>query len=270
LQRRGGTFFRVSFQATKDDALDQGIKIADQSRRIGDGPGLALLHQFRERCCFEGAFARQDFVEDEAEGIEIALGADIAAGQVARGPVCGSSRADVSAFDACGDAGEAKIGDTDLASSVEHHIRGFQVAVDDAAFVSRCKASADLPGNLRGFVRREPANPANDRSEIFSIHVLHREEKNAVGFADVKTCGRHWDEKPAGQCALRRETGQARRHPERVPQGEISKPRPVPASGLRTVDFAHSSAAREGYDAVALRDDLSGRKTPAADGVGTR
>ncbi len=58
--------------------------------------------------------------------------------------------------------------------------------MDHAALVGRGEARADLPRDLRGFVRRKPADAADHRSEIFSIDILHCQEKSSVGVPDVK------------------------------------------------------------------------------------
>ncbi len=58
--------------------------------------------------------------------------------------------------------------------------------MNHAALVSRRKTRADLPRDLRRFILRKPADSADDRSEILSIDILHRQEESSVGITDVK------------------------------------------------------------------------------------
>src|SRR5205814_1529692 len=142
--------------------------------------------QLRERGSLESTLAGQDFVEDEAERINIASDADIAAGKLLRGHVGRRSGSDFRTFDVRSESGKSKIRDANLAGSVEHYVCGLQIAVDHTSLVGRRKTRADLPRDFRRLVLRKPADPANDRSEIFSIDVLHRQEESSVNITDVK------------------------------------------------------------------------------------
>src|SRR5205814_7902420 len=101
--------------------------------------------------------AGQDFVEDEAERINIASDADIAAGKLLRGHVGRRSGSDFRTFDVRSESGKSKVSDANLAGSIEHDVCGLQVAVDDARFVGSRKSRADLPRDFRCLVVRMPA-----------------------------------------------------------------------------------------------------------------
>ena len=58
--------------------------------------------------------------------------------------------------------------------------------MNDAAFVGRGQTGTDLPRDFRGLVWRNPTNPADHRSKIFAINILHGQEESSVGFADVE------------------------------------------------------------------------------------
>src|SRR5205814_265799 len=110
----------------------------------------------------------------------------IAAGKLLRGQLGRRSGSDFRTFDVRSESGKSKVSDANLAGSVEHDVCGLQVAVDHPTFVGRRKTRADLPRDFRRLVLRKPADPANDRSEIFSIDVLHRQEESSVNITDVK------------------------------------------------------------------------------------
>ena len=58
--------------------------------------------------------------------------------------------------------------------------------MNHSPFVGRRKAGADLPGDFRGFVGRKAADTANDRSKVFSVHIFHREKRDAVHIPDIE------------------------------------------------------------------------------------
>jgi hypothetical protein len=69
--------------------------------------------------------------------------------------------------------------------AVDHHVRRLQVAVEDAALVRGGNPRADLPRDFDRLVLGEAADAAEQRREILAVDVLHREERGAVGVADV-------------------------------------------------------------------------------------
>src|SRR5581483_571848 len=81
--------------------------------------------------------------------------------------------------------GDSKIGDANVALAVEHHVRRLQIAVDDAAVVRRRDAGAQLPRDVERFVLRKAPDAAEQRAEILAVHVLHRQKRTAVRFAEV-------------------------------------------------------------------------------------
>ena len=82
-------------------------------------------------------------------------------------------------------AGQAEVGDADLAGAVEHDVRGLQIAMDDAALVRRGEPGADLARDLERAIFGEAADAPQQRREILAVDVLHRQERAAVDLVDV-------------------------------------------------------------------------------------
>jgi hypothetical protein len=143
----------------------------------------------------------------------------------------------------------------------------FQVAVDDAALVRRSKARTYLTRYLRCLVGREPADPADHGSEVFSIHILHREEKSSPGLADVKyaanigmrdlPCSAHFGVKPGKRSGILRKC-----HGEKFQRHDLSE-----LQVLGAVNFAHSAAPGQGHYAVAFQNHLPRCEAASANGV---
>ena len=80
---------------------------------------------------------------------------------------------------------DVQVHDADLARSVEHDVRGFEVAMQHAALVRGREPGADLPRDLERLVLGQPADAPQRRGEIFAVDVLHRQEEMSVRLADV-------------------------------------------------------------------------------------
>ena len=111
---------------------------------------LALGDQFGEVLPLERALPGEQLVEHETERVDVAARGHLAAGELLGRHV--GRRAGAQRF--AGDAGQAEVGDPDLAAAVEHDVRRLEIAMDDAAIVRRGEAGADLPRDLE---RRDPA-----------------------------------------------------------------------------------------------------------------
>ena len=153
---------------------------------MGDGSRLAQAHQLPERGRLEGALAGEDFVEDQTQRVDVAPGGDLLARQLLRSHVGRRSSARLLALDARGNSRQPKIGDADFSGAIEHYVGGLEVAMNDAAFVSRRQPGANLACDFRSLVRREPPDAAHHGSEVLTVHVFHRQEQCAVRFANIK------------------------------------------------------------------------------------
>ncbi len=132
---RGEAIFLLGGHRPQGDELELAF-VADAVDRVLGGIHQAL-HDVAARV---GRFATDDLVEDRAEQVDVAGEVDVldwAAGHLG-GHVGGRAAQAIGLEDRVGvgerhrDPREAPVHDEDLAIVAEHHVFGFQVAVDDA------------------------------------------------------------------------------------------------------------------------------------------
>ena len=177
---------RIALEAAHDHALDRRIEIADDRRRRRQRPAFVRFDQIGGGLGFERAPARENFEQDETERIEVALDRRLRHAvldeQFGRHVLrC----AGVDGVRIVGRDREAEIGDPCVAGAVDHHVRGFEIAMEDAAVVRRGQPGADLTRELDRLVLRKAPDPPEQRREIFAVDILHREEPAAVRLAQV-------------------------------------------------------------------------------------
>ena len=157
-----------------------------------------------------------------------------------------------------GGDGQAEIGDADVAFAVEHHVGGFQVAMEHPALVRGGEAGAELARDIDGFVLRNAADPAKQRREILAVDVLHREESAAVRFAEVvqpaDVLVRHLPRDPQLVVELRERARFVGR--DGVGQ-EFQRDGLVERQVLGAIDFSHAAAAEQRHQAIAPGDNGS-------------
>jgi len=142
--------------------------------------------QFRSRPRFERLLAGEQLVEHQTEGVDVAPDRDLFARELFGRHVGGRPGADLPVLDRLRQAGQPEVGDLDPSATVDHHVGRFEIAVQDALFVSGLNAGAELPRDLHRLVSGQTADAAQQRREILAVDVLHREVVLAVGLADVE------------------------------------------------------------------------------------
>ncbi len=72
-----------------------------------------------------------------------------------------------------------------MASTIDHDIGGFEIAVQHPFIVSRGQARAKLARDFERFVRRQTADAAKQGVQVLAVHVFHGNVGQALRFADV-------------------------------------------------------------------------------------
>ena len=132
-----------------------------------------------------GAPAGEELVQQQAEAVDVAAHRDLAPLQLLRRHVGRRARPDVVARKRLGQGGEAEVGDADVALAVEHHVRGLEVAVEDALLVRGGEPAAELARDFEGLVGRQPPDAPHERGEVLAVDELHREEQVVVRLGHV-------------------------------------------------------------------------------------
>ena len=212
----------------------------------------------------ERALARVGLVEDQAQRVEIGLRRGGAAVELLGRHVGGRAH-DLGRTAFRGPHGEAEVGDAHAPLAVDHHVRGLQVAMDDAAVVRRGEPCAELAGDLVGLGARQPADALQERRQVLAVHVLHGQVELAVHQADVV------DAADVGVGDLARVPHLAPEALEHVRAVGERTAQELERHGLRelevigAVDVAHAAAAEEPDHAVAAGQHLAGLERGAAE-----
>ena len=81
--------------------------------------------------------------------------------------------------------GDAEVHDQRVTFALDHDVGGFQVAMHDPRFVGGREARRHLPGNRDGAILGEPAFFLEQRRQVRSLHVRHRDVRGAVDLAEI-------------------------------------------------------------------------------------
>ncbi len=204
------------------------------------------------------ALAREHLIKHQAEGVDVAALAGLAACKLLGSHVCRRALAGVDAGDAAGERGQPEIGDQHLAASVDHDVAGFEVAVQDAFFVRGVEPGAQAAGDIQGLFRRQASDAAKERGEILSVHILHREKWRAFRFPDIIDAADIGMRDLAGDADFGAEALQ-RRTAGRMGGQELERYFLAEDDVERAVNFAHSATAESAGNAISLCQNSSGR-----------
>ncbi len=134
---------------------------------------------------FEWPPSGEDLVQHDAQRINVASHAELAAFHLFGRHIGGCSAAGLGAFQLLGQGRQAEVGDHHVSGSVQHDIGGFQIAVEHASAVSRGKRRAKPARDLDSFIMGKPADSFEKPGQVLAINELHGEELKSVCFADV-------------------------------------------------------------------------------------
>src|SRR5262249_16233266 len=154
-------------------------------------------------------FSREQLVQDQAQGEEIAAGCDLVSAELLRRHVrrCASARfMDVQVLDR---GGQAEVGEANLAAAVEHDVGRLQIAVQQPQLVDGRQPIAQFGGNGRCLVLGHPADAAEQGGQVFAVHELHCQKRLLVYFREVVNPTDVGVAHPAGGGHLFAEAGEA-------------------------------------------------------------
>ena len=267
-ERRGRALARLLLQAREDRALDARVEAPNQRRGL-DRPLVAVLaRELGEALALERPPAGDELVDHEAERIDVAADAHLAPEQLLGRHVGGRPRPHVLARQRVGQPGQPEVGEPNLPPAVEHHVRGLQVAVQQALRVRGAQPLGDLARHVERLVEREAPDAPEQRREVLSVHELHREEVLPLGLSDVPHAadgrvrhlarGAHLGVEPLDAVAVGLEGGRQELERDRLLELEV----------VGAVDLAHPAAAQQAHDPVAIGEDRS--RHEAISGSGAR
>jgi hypothetical protein len=247
----------ILVQALEDHRLHLRL---EEPRARGDAAALGLpvlRAQLGERLALEEPAAREHLVEDEPQGVEVALRRRRPAFELLRRHVDGRPR-ESGVGGGVERQREAEVGETRLAAAVHHDVGRLQVAMHDAAVVHGGEARAEVAREVERLVRREPPDAGEERAQVLAVHVLHREERVAPVLHDVVQPAHVRVRDLPPDPDLRVEPLQHLRRQR--PADELEGHRLSELRVLRAVDLAHPAAPEEGHDAIAVGEHGAGRE----------
>ena len=129
----------------------------------------------------EGHVSGKQFVEDDAEGVEVCAQVDLVASSLLGAHVLRGAehlpghRSSGSGF-AFELFGDSKVHESDDAFRVSHDVGGLQVAVDDRRRVNGLEAARGLDHCVEGLVWGKGSVAAEKLLQIHAVHVFHDDE----------------------------------------------------------------------------------------------
>ena len=142
--------------------------------------------------------------------------------------------------------------------------------MDDAAFVSRGDAGAQLPGDRDRPILGKASDAAEQRRQILAVHVLHRQEAPAFEFAEVVEADDVLVRDLARGAQLVVKLGELRRVGGDTIGEEFQRDRLIQCEIVGAVHFAHPAAPEQRDESIPPADDGAGRESARARRARTR
>ena len=174
--RRRRALCRIGIKAARDHAFNRRIQIFHHAHGAGNCAAIGSL---------EGALAGEDFVQHQAQRVDVAALGDFVAGQLLRCHVGRGAVADLRAVQLIGQRGQAEVHDQHLATPVDHDVGRLKIAMQNAFGMRGCQARAKLARDLHGLVIRQPADAAQQAGEVFAVDIFHRDERRTIHLANI-------------------------------------------------------------------------------------
>jgi hypothetical protein len=146
---------------------------------------------------------------------------------------------------------ETEIREVRPTPSVDQHVRGLQIAMQNLAVVCCRETGAELTCKLERLVRWQPANAPQQRREILAVDVLHGEEVLASGFADVVHAAHVWMRDQPREPDFLMEPRKPVSAMRDLARQELESHSLSELQVLGAIDFAHPAAAQQADDPIA-------------------
>ncbi len=155
-----------------------------------------------------------------------------------------------------------------MAVGVHHDVGRLQIAVDDAGFVRGGKARRHLLGEDECAIDGQPAIGPQDRGEVRSLHVRHRDVSDAADLSEIVNADDVFVSDLSGEheLALEAPLEIAGRFGvlERLRTDHLDGDGPLERLVPGLVDRAHATAAQEPNDVIAGAEVLADDERAAA------
>ena len=226
----------------------------------GDGPFLRALQQAGNGAVgLERHSAGQQFVKDQPDGEDVRAGVQFFRPRLLWRHVLDRAQHGAGLGHAVGlqRSRQAEVHHRHASLAVAHDVAGLQVAVDDALAVRRLQSGAHLLDDFHGLVRRKLAPLRQQGAQVRAHQVLHGDELDAVGFADVENANDvAVGDLASGQQLLlepRQDLGIARQ----VGPDHLQRDGAIEFAVLRLVNRAHAAQPQHLQDLVAAAQHCS-------------
>jgi len=197
-------------------------------------------------------------IEHQTKSVNVTALSDRATRKLLRSHIGRRARCNLELLERTGQAGQTEIGDAHMAAGVEHDIGRLEIAVKDPSHMGCRHSGTYLPRDIHGLVVWKSPDSLEQRRQVLSVDVLHRNEMKSFGFADVVdsadvrmshlTGNADFVTKPVEPELL---SGNRRRQEcERDGQAELQI--------VGAVDHAHATGAELGDNAVTISHHRAG------------
>jgi hypothetical protein len=261
--RRGGPLCGILFETAQDRPLQIGVRHARPALQSRGARLGVLLEQLFHGACVEEAASGEHLVEQQSQREQVAARGGGAARDLLRRHVGGRAGGRLAPLRLVRER-EPEIRQARAAATVDHHVRGLEVAMHDALLVHRREPRRQVARQLQPLVGGQPPDASEQRRQVFPVHVLHGQERVLAHLDDVVDAAHVGVRHPAADAHLAVELLQPLRRQRAVE--EFQRDRLAELDVVGAVDLAHPALAQERHDPVSAREHGPGRECGLAHG----